>query len=69
MIRKGLRDYLPGTTKLIIAQRVASVEDADEIIVMENGSIAERGSHDELISRRGIYYEVWESQTHMKEEA
>ena len=69
MIRKGLKEYIPGTTKLIIAQRVASVEDADEIIVMDNGIIAERGSHDELIARRGIYYEVWESQTHMKEEA
>lgn len=69
MIRKGLKEYLPGTTKIIIAQRVASVQDADEIIVMDNGSIAERGSHQSLIALRGIYYEVWESQTHMKEEA
>ena len=69
MIRKGLKEYLPGTTKIIIAQRVASVQDADEIIVMDNGSIAERGNHESLIALKGIYYEVWESQTHMKEEA
>ena len=61
-IRQGFRDYIPGTTKLIIAQRISSVMDADRIIVMDNGSIAGFGSHEELLSSNEIYREVYESQ-------
>ncbi|MCR5761295.1 MAG: ABC transporter ATP-binding protein/permease [Sphaerochaetaceae bacterium] len=67
LIRKALSTYLEGTTKLIIAQRVSSVQDADTIIVMDNGSIVEMGTHEELLKKKGIYYEVWDSQTNSKE--
>ncbi len=63
LIRAGFRSYIPSTTKIIIAQRVASVQDADVIIVMDNGSIADMGTHDELLSRSAIYREVYEQQT------
>ncbi|MCR4675639.1 MAG: ABC transporter ATP-binding protein/permease [Sphaerochaetaceae bacterium] len=69
LLRKTLADYLPGTTKLIIAQRVSSVEEADTIIVMDEGRVVESGTHEELIARKGIYYEVWDSQTNAKEGA
>ena len=62
MIRKAFAQEIPGTTKLIIAQRVASVEDADMIVVMENGMIADVGSHAQLLERCDIYREVYESQ-------
>ena len=61
-IRKAFAEEIPGTTKLIIAQRVASVQEADLIVVMENGMIADAGSHDELLARCDIYREVFESQ-------
>lgn len=61
-IRKALRDYIPETTKIIIAQRISSVEDADRIIVMENGKIDEIGSHEELLKNNGIYREIYTSQ-------
>lgn len=64
-IRKAFREYLPGTTKLIIAQRIASIMDSDRIIVMDKGRISDIGTHDELIKRSVIYREVYESQ--MKE--
>ena len=63
LIRAGFRKYIPETTKIIIAQRVASVEDADLIIVMDNGRIADMGTHDELLSRSEIYREVYTQQT------
>ena len=63
LIRAGFRSYIPSTTKIIIAQRVASVQDADVIIVMDNGGIADMGTHDELLSRSAIYREVYEQQT------
>lgn len=63
LIRQGLRRYLPETTKIIIAQRVASVEDADLILVMENGRIAASGRHEELLQSSPIYREVYEQQT------
>lgn len=62
LIRKGLKEYIPETTKIIIAQRVASVEDSDRIIVMNNGEIVGLGTHDELIKNNEIYKEVYESQ-------
>ena len=63
LIRAGFRSYIPSTTKIIIAQRVASVEDADMIIIMDNGRISDMGTHDELLSRSAIYREVYEQQT------
>ena len=62
LIRKGFREFIPETTKIIIAQRIASVEDADMIIVLENGRIADKGTHNELLSRCEIYKEVYEQQ-------
>lgn len=62
LIRKGLREYIPETTKIIIAQRISSVQDADKIIVMNNGVICGIGNHDELLKTNSIYQEVYESQ-------
>ncbi|MBR0510141.1 MAG: ABC transporter ATP-binding protein [Clostridia bacterium] len=61
-IRKAFREELPGTTKIIIAQRIASVSDADMIVVMENGKIDAVGTHDTLLETNAIYREVYESQ-------
>ena len=62
MIRKAFREEIPGTTKLIIAQRVASVQDADMIIILENGQVAAVGNHDQLMQSSTIYQEVFYSQ-------
>ena len=62
-IRAGFAAYIPETTKIIIAQRISSVEHADMIIVMDNGKIADRGTHEELLSRCDIYREVYSQQT------
>ena len=62
MIRKAFREEIPGTTKLIIAQRVASVQDADMIIIMDNGMVNAVGTHEELLSTSTIYQEVFYSQ-------
>ncbi len=61
-IRKAFREYIPETTKIIIAQRTASVEDADRIIVMDGGRINDIGTHAELLKRNAIYREVYTSQ-------
>lgn len=61
-IRKAMREYIPETTKIIIAQRTASVEDADRIIVMEGGSIHAIGTHEELLAGNEIYREIYTSQ-------
>ncbi len=62
-IRAAFKQYIPETTKIIIAQRIASVENADMIIVMNNGMIADVGTNDELMQRSEIYREVYEQQT------
>ena len=63
LIREGFKTYIPETTKIIIAQRIASVQEADLILVMENGRIADRGTHEELLASSEIYREVYEQQT------
>ena len=68
MIRKAFAEEIPGTTKLIIAQRVASVQEADLILVMEGGRIAAAGTHEELLKTSSIYQEVFYSQTKGGEE-
>ncbi|MBQ2961144.1 MAG: ABC transporter ATP-binding protein [Oscillospiraceae bacterium] len=62
-IREGFKKFIPETTKIIIAQRVASVMDADMIIIMDNGHIADKGTHAELLERSEIYREIYEQQT------
>ncbi len=62
LIREAFREEIPDTTKLIIAQRVSSVQDADQIIVLDGGTIADVGSHEELLKTSAIYREVYESQ-------
>lgn len=62
-IRKAFREEIPGTTKLIIAQRISSVQDADRIIVMEDGKIDGFGTHEELLANNEIYRDIYESQT------
>ena len=68
LIRKAFKEEIPDTTKIIIAQRVASVEDADQIIVLESGKIVEHGNHEELMAHKGIYAEIYETQVKGKEE-
>ena len=67
-IREGLASYLPDTTKLIIAQRISSVQDADRIIILEGGRIAQIGTHDELLKTSEIYRETFNSQNKMTKE-
>ena len=63
MIRRAFREEIPNTTKIIIAQRVSSVQDADQILVMDDGKLVAHGTHEELLEASPIYREVYESQT------
>ena len=62
LIRRAFASELPDTTKIIIAQRISSVQDSDKIIVMDEGKVADCGTHAELMERSEIYREVYESQ-------
>ena len=62
MIRKAFREEIPGTTKLIIAQRISSIQDADIILVMENGQVACMGDHETLMKESAFYRGIYESQ-------
>ena len=62
-IRRAFREEIPGTTKFIIAQRISSVQDADMILIMDDGKIAARGTHEELLKTSEMYRELYESQT------
>lgn len=62
LIRKGLKEDLPEMTKIVIAQRISSIEDADQIIIMDNGQIVDIGTHDELLAKSKIYQEVYYTQ-------
>lgn len=66
LIRRAFREEIPDTTKIIIAQRVSSIEDADWILVMEDGRIVQSGTHEELLAVGGIYRQVYDSQTRAK---
>lgn len=68
LIRKAFREEIPNTTKIIIAHRISSVQDADKIVVMDNGKIDAIGTHEELLKNNKIYKEVYESQTKGVEE-
>ena len=68
IIRAGFKKFIPETTKIIIAQRVSSVQDADQIIIMNNGSIESIGTHDELLASNPIYQEVYYSQNRRGEQ-
>ncbi len=68
LIRKAFKEYIPNTTKIIIAQRVASVEDADKIIIMDGGTIAAFGTHQELLNTNPIYQELYKSQKKVGDE-
>ncbi len=63
LIRKALKEEIPNTTKIIIAQRISSIKDADKIIVLDNGKVDGIGNHSELLKNNKIYQEVYESQT------
>ena len=61
-IREGLKNGIPDTTKIIIAQRISSVSECDKIIILENGTVNDMGTHDELLLRNEIYQDIYYSQ-------
>ncbi|MBR2449740.1 MAG: ABC transporter ATP-binding protein [Clostridia bacterium] len=68
LIRKSFKEYIPETTKIIIAQRIASVQDADKIIIMDGGTISAMGTHEELLNNNEIYQELYYSQNKANED-
>lgn len=68
LIRKAFREYIPNTTKIIIAQRISSIQDSDQIIVMENGRIAAIGKHEELLKSNDIYKDIYYSQNKVSQD-
>ena len=62
-IRMGFKQYIPETTKIIIAQRIASVQEADLIVILDNGRVVSQGTHSELMRTSTIYREIYEEQT------
>ena len=68
MIRKAFREEIPGTTKLIIAQRISSIQDADMIIIMDGGKILESGTHEQLLKTSRIYQDLYNTQQKGREE-
>ena len=62
MIRRAFKEEIPDTTKIIIAQRISSVQDSDMIIILDGGRISDMGTHSELMARGGLYREIYESQ-------
>ncbi len=68
LIRKALAEYIPTTTKIIIAQRIASVQDADKILIMDHGTITAMGTHEELLDNNEIYQELYYSQNKLSNE-
>lgn len=67
LIRKSFKEYIPNTTKIIIAQRISSIQDSDQIIVMDNGRIDAIGKHDELLKNNAIYKDIYYSQNKVSE--
>ena len=68
MIRKAFREEIPGTTKLIVAQRISSIQDADMIIIMDGGRILESGTHEQLLETSRIYQDLYNTQQKGREE-
>lgn len=66
MIRMGFKKFIPSTTKIIIAQRLSSVQDADQILIMDGGRIVAAGTHDELLKTSELYREIWHSQNRVE---
>ncbi len=69
LIRKSLKEYIPSTTKIIIAQRIASIQDADKIIILDGGKISAMGTHDQLIRTNEIYQELFYSQNNIQSDS
>ena len=68
LIRNALEKYIPSTTKIIIAQRIASVQNADKILIMDNGTITAMGTHEQLLENNAIYQELYYSQNKIEKD-